>query len=61
MISDIINAQIKQNEIFCVMEQDADGWRDIVAAYRNLKDAREEANYRKNKGRVIDIMSVILH
>lgn len=61
MISDIINAQIKQNEIFCVMEQDSDGWRDIVAAYRNLKDAQEEANYRKNKGRVIDIMSVILH
>ena len=61
MISDVINAQIKKNEIFCVMEQSPYGWRDIVAAYRNLKDAQEEANYRKNKGRVIDIMSVILH
>ena len=47
-------------EIFVLVEN-VDGWRELVAAYRNLSEAIQSAKAMRALGRKVDVDCIILH
>jgi len=48
-------------EIFVLVEEFEDGWRELIAAHRKLEDATEDAKAMRKLGRKIVVECIILH
>ena len=49
------------DEIFVLVEEFEDGWRELITSYRLLDDARREEKIMRKNGRKIKIECILLH
>ena len=52
--------RVETQEIFVLIERYDDDWMEVVAAFRNLSDAQEAMNERRENNRNAEIMSIYL-
>ena len=52
--------QVGTQEIFVLVERYEDDWMEVIAAFRNLSDAQEAMNERRENNRNAEIMSIYL-
>lgn len=52
--------RVGTQEIFVLVERYEDDWMEFVAAFRNLSDAQEAMNERRENNRNAEIMSIYL-
>ena len=49
------------NEIFVLVEEFDDGWRELITSYRKLEDATQTAKNMRKEGRKISVECILLH